>query len=110
MCERTTPRGRLCRRAIRVQIHASDETIEIFVEADFEKMPQERRRFGLSTFPATCSVKPPPRRRCREPRPCFLDAMRDVGTVGLFLPRNFMSREAVAQSGKAKRHTPTAVV
>ena len=36
---------------IRVQIYASDETIEIFVEADFETMPQERRRFALLNIP-----------------------------------------------------------
>jgi hypothetical protein len=32
--------------------------------------------------------------------------MRGVGTVGLFLGRNFLPREAVARSGKAKPHTP----
>jgi hypothetical protein len=36
---------------IRVEIYASDETIEIFVEADFETMPQARRRFALVNIP-----------------------------------------------------------
>jgi hypothetical protein len=36
---------------IRVQIYASEETIEIFVEADFETMPQERQRFALLNIP-----------------------------------------------------------
>jgi hypothetical protein len=36
---------------IRVEIHASDETIEICIEADFETMPQERRRFALLNVP-----------------------------------------------------------
>jgi hypothetical protein len=32
--------------------------------------------------------------------------MRDVGIVGLFVARSFLSREAVASSGKVKPHTP----
>ena len=36
---------------VRVQIYASEDTIEIFVEADFEMMPQERRRFALFNIP-----------------------------------------------------------
>jgi hypothetical protein len=36
---------------IRVEIHASEETVEIFVEADFEKLPQERRRFIIVSIP-----------------------------------------------------------
>jgi Polyphosphate kinase 2 (PPK2) len=31
---------------VRVQIYASEETVEIFIEADFETLPEERRRFG----------------------------------------------------------------
>jgi hypothetical protein len=36
---------------IRVEIYASDETIEIFVEADFETHAQERRRFAILNVP-----------------------------------------------------------
>ena len=36
---------------IRVEIHTSDETIEIFVEADFETLPEERRPFALLNIP-----------------------------------------------------------
>jgi len=36
---------------IRVEIHASDETVEIFVEADFETHAEERRRFVLLNIP-----------------------------------------------------------
>jgi hypothetical protein len=36
---------------VRVEIYASDETIEIFAEADFETLPQERRRFALLNIP-----------------------------------------------------------
>ena len=32
---------------IRVEIYASDETVEIFVEADFETHAEERRRFAI---------------------------------------------------------------
>jgi hypothetical protein len=30
---------------------ASDETVEIFVEADFESLPEERRRFAIINIP-----------------------------------------------------------
>src|ERR1700730_15891300 len=36
---------------VRVQIYASDETVEIFIEADFETLPEERRRFELLNLP-----------------------------------------------------------
>jgi hypothetical protein len=31
---------------VRVEIHSSEETVEIFVEADHETMPQGKRSFG----------------------------------------------------------------
>jgi hypothetical protein len=36
---------------VRVEIYSSEETIEIFIEADFEKLPEERRRFALLNIP-----------------------------------------------------------
>jgi hypothetical protein len=36
---------------VRVEIHASEETVEIFVEADFETHAEERRRFALINIP-----------------------------------------------------------
>jgi hypothetical protein len=36
---------------IRVEIYSSGETIEIFIEADFETLPKERRRFVLFNIP-----------------------------------------------------------
>jgi len=36
---------------LRVEVHASDETFEIFVEADTNQLPQERRRFALINIP-----------------------------------------------------------
>jgi hypothetical protein len=36
---------------IRVQIFPSDETVEIFIEADFETLPEERRRFAILNVP-----------------------------------------------------------
>jgi hypothetical protein len=36
---------------IRVEIYASEETVEIFVEADFESLPEERRRFAIINIP-----------------------------------------------------------
>jgi hypothetical protein len=37
--------------AIRVEIHSSKETVEIFVEADFETLPEGRRRFAILNIP-----------------------------------------------------------
>jgi hypothetical protein len=36
---------------IRVEISASDETVEIFVEADFETHAEGRRRFAILNIP-----------------------------------------------------------
>ena len=36
---------------VRVEIHASEETVEIFIEADFETLPEERRRFAIVNIP-----------------------------------------------------------
>ena len=36
---------------IRVDIYASEEVVEIFVEADFETHAEERRRFALINIP-----------------------------------------------------------
>jgi hypothetical protein len=37
--------------AIRVEIHSSDDIVEIFIEADSETRPEERRRFALLNIP-----------------------------------------------------------
>lgn len=37
--------------SVRVEIHASEETVEIFIEADFETLPEERRRFAIVNIP-----------------------------------------------------------
>ena len=36
---------------VRVEIYASDETVEIFIEADFETLPEESRRFAILNIP-----------------------------------------------------------
>ena len=36
---------------VRVEIYPSEETVEIFIEADFETLPEERRRFALINIP-----------------------------------------------------------
>ena len=36
---------------VRVEIYASEETVEIFVEADLDPMPEESRRFALLNIP-----------------------------------------------------------
>jgi hypothetical protein len=37
--------------AVHVEIHSCEETVEIFIEADFETLPEERRRFALLSIP-----------------------------------------------------------
>ena len=36
---------------VRVEIYASEETVEIFIEADLETLPEKRRRFALLNIP-----------------------------------------------------------
>ncbi len=36
---------------VRVEVYASEDTVEIFVEADFETLPEERRRFAIINVP-----------------------------------------------------------
>ena len=36
---------------VRVEIYPSEETVEIFIEADFETLPEGRRRFALINIP-----------------------------------------------------------
>ena len=36
---------------VRVEIYSTEETIEIFIEADFETLPEGRRRFALLNIP-----------------------------------------------------------
>jgi hypothetical protein len=36
---------------VRVEIYSSEKTVEIFVEADFEMLPEERRRFAILNIP-----------------------------------------------------------
>jgi hypothetical protein len=56
---------------VRVEIYASEETVGIFIEADFETLPEERRRFALLNIPrhlfseATAAAA----RRANNPRP-----------------------------------------
>jgi hypothetical protein len=36
---------------VRVEIYSSEETVEIFIEADFEALREERRRLALINIP-----------------------------------------------------------
>ena len=36
---------------VRVKVYAGEETLEIFVEADFETRAEERRRFAIISIP-----------------------------------------------------------
>jgi hypothetical protein len=48
---------------VRVEIYSSEETVEIFIEADFEALPEERRRFALINIPRHLFSEAPPQRR-----------------------------------------------
>jgi hypothetical protein len=37
--------------SVRVKISSSEDTVEIFIEADFETIPEERRRFAILNVP-----------------------------------------------------------
>jgi len=37
--------------AVRVDIHSSDEIVAILIEAHFESLPEERRRFAFLNIP-----------------------------------------------------------
>ncbi len=37
--------------SLRVEIYSSEETVEIFIEADAEALPEGRRRFALLNIP-----------------------------------------------------------
>jgi hypothetical protein len=36
---------------VRIEVYASEETIEIYAEADFETLPEAHRRFALINLP-----------------------------------------------------------
>src|SRR5271163_1708726 len=48
---------------VRVEIYSSEEMVEIFIEADFETLPEERRRFAILNIPRTSLAKPPAQQR-----------------------------------------------
>jgi hypothetical protein len=70
---------------LRVEIYASEETVEIFVEADLDPMPEESRRLRFSIFPAICLAKPPPQRPDVPRTPsCILAVTSDFATRAEF--------------------------
>jgi hypothetical protein len=48
---------------IRIEVHSSDETVEIFVEAVNNLTPSDRHRLRSSTYQSVFSRRRPPRRR-----------------------------------------------
>jgi hypothetical protein len=36
---------------VRVEVYASEETVEIFIEEDFETLPEQQRRFAVLNIP-----------------------------------------------------------
>ena len=56
---------------VRVEIYHSDETVEIFIEADFDTLPEERRRFAILNIPRHLFTEAiaATARRAASPRP-----------------------------------------
>jgi hypothetical protein len=48
---------------VRVEIYSTEETVEIFIEVDLERLPEERRRFAILNIPRHLLAKP-----LRQPR------------------------------------------
>ena len=48
--------------AVRVEIQSSEETVEICIEADFETLSEERRRFAILNIPRHLFSEAPPER------------------------------------------------
>src|ERR1700730_5532022 len=67
---------------VRVQIYASEETVEIFIETDFETLPEECRCFALLNTPRHLfSEATAQRRDVRRTPSCILDVMSNFGTA-----------------------------
>ena len=62
--------------SVRADIHASEEWVEIYVEADFERLSEGRGASPFSTFHAISLAKPSPQRR-DVPRIPVLHPRRD---------------------------------
>jgi hypothetical protein len=70
---------------VRVEIYASEETVEIFIEADLDAMPEERRRFALLNIPRQLFSEATAAAARRAGNPSFiLDVTSDVRAVGYF--------------------------
>jgi hypothetical protein len=66
---------------IRVQIFSSEETVEILIEADFERLPEERRRFAILNIPRhqfSKATGAAARRRDKSADPLFRKAGIDL--------------------------------
>ena len=54
---------------VSVRISSSEENVEIFIEADFETVSEERRRFATRVFPATSSARQSVQKHAESLRP-----------------------------------------
>src|SRR6266478_4725080 len=98
---------------VRVEIYASEETIEIFVEADFETHAEERRRFAVINIPrnlfseasgASNAVPSETAGTATTPRDRHLQAIAEHGRVGWQKASGYNWRALVeADFGRWKR-------
>jgi hypothetical protein len=76
---------------VRIEIYASEETVEIFIRADSRNAPTGASALRLSTFPAACLAKPLPQRLDVPRTPsCILGVTSDVGTRAEFKSARFL--------------------
>jgi hypothetical protein len=100
---------------VRVEIYSTEETVEIFIEVDFERLPEERRRFALLNIPrhlfseATAAAA----RRTTSPRPVavltvfrhllILSGRRSLSSLILARPAHAATRVAI-RCGQGPAH------
>ena len=70
---------------VRVQIYASEEAVEIFIEADSEMVPEERRRFALLNIPRHLFSEATAATARRPQTPSCILGCRVIWEVGWFL-------------------------
>ena len=63
---------------VRVEIYSSEETVEIFIEADFETLPEERRRFAILNIPRHQFSEATGAAACRAAKPITDAVFRHV--------------------------------
>ena len=89
---------------IRVEIYASDETVEIFVEADFETHAEERRRFAILNIPRNLFSEAS---GAAARRSSTSSLKKRASVMGVWGRRLSIYRTKQAKTPRPRRRTPT---